>query len=239
MSKVLIEQEQRTKKEDGTEETISRRSIVKQDPEDEYYKVYIKMVCVLNQIGGPAASPIMNELLKRCSYASRGQRVVLNADEVEIICSDLKISRQTYYNQMEKLTKAGLIQPLHPDRKRNRWAGTFFVNPYVWGRGSWTDIKEIRSHIVLNEHGGEIHSETSTETSMPAVDSGQTFLFKWQDMEALNKTNKQIKPLAEESESTAGAPVNTSSVPVPSISDTVDATLAEIGKQNKNQNPKP
>jgi len=154
------------------------------------------MLCVLKDVS--RCSGLLGELLKRMTYASNAQKIVLNPEEAREIWEAAGISRMGYYRQIKELIASGIIMPLKP----GVYTGTFFVNPNIIGKGPWSDVQEIRACVTMNREVGLLEVEASQEktltrdTWIPAG-VGQTFLW---NINELNKINKKLKPLQAEDE---------------------------------------
>ncbi len=195
-NRILVESETKRVKEDGSELTVSRRTLVRAEQEPDFIKVYTQMLCVLKDVS--RCSGLLGELLKRMTYASNAQKIVLNPEEAREIWEAAGISRMGYYRQIKELIASGIIMPLKP----GVYTGTFFVNPNIIGKGPWSDVQEIRACVTMNREVGLLEVEASQEktltrdTWIPAG-VGQTFLW---NINELNKINKKLKPLQAEDE---------------------------------------
>lgn len=193
-NRILIESETRKVKEDGSELTLSRRTLVRAEQEPDFIKVYTQMLCVLKDVS--RCSGLLGELLKRMTYASNAQKIVLNPEEAREIWEAAGISRMGYYRQIKELIASGIIMPLKP----GVYTGTFFVNPNIIGKGPWSDVQEIRACVTMNREVGLLEVEASQEKTLTRDtwiqdDSRQTFLW---NIDQLNGLKKKLKPVNEE-----------------------------------------
>lgn len=83
-------------------------------------------------------------------YVSSGLKKEI-CEMLRVFSRDGKVSLPTFNNCLYKLVGKGLLM------KKDR--GVYLVNPYVFGRGEWKDIKEIRSTVVYSEGGTVIRTE--------------------------------------------------------------------------------
>ena len=90
-NRILIERETRKVKEDGSELTFSRRTLVRAEQEPDFIKVYTQMLCVLKDVS--KCSGLLGELLKRMTYASNAQKIILNPQEAQEIWEYAGISK--------------------------------------------------------------------------------------------------------------------------------------------------
>ena len=193
-NRILVESETKRVKEDGSELTVSRRTLVRAEQEPDFIKVYTQMLCVLKDVS--RCSGLLGELLKRMTYASNAQKIVLNPEEAREIWEAAGISRMGYYRQIKELIASGIIMPLKP----GVYTGTFFVNPNIIGKGPWSDVQEIRACVTMNREVGLLEVEASQEKTLTRDtwiqdDSRQTFLW---NLDQLNGINKKLKPGDEE-----------------------------------------
>ena len=193
-NRILVESETKRVKEDGSELTVSRRTLVRAEQEPDFIKVYTQMLCVLKDVS--RCSGLLGELLKRMTYASNAQKIVLNPEEAREIWEAAGISRMGYYRQIKELIASGIIMPLKP----GVYTGTFFVNPNIIGKGPWSDVQEIRACVTMNREVGLLEVEASQEKTLTRDtwiqdDSRQTFLW---NLDQLNGLKKKPKPVNEE-----------------------------------------
>lgn len=193
-NRILVESETKRVKEDGSELTVSRRTLVRAEQEPDFIKVYTQMLCVLKDVS--RCSGLLGELLKRMTYASNAQKIVLNPEEAREIWEAAGISRMGYYRQIKELIASGIIMPLKP----GVYTGTFFVNPNIIGKGPWSDVQEIRACVTMNREVGLLEVEASQEKTLTRDtwiqdDSRQTFLW---NLDQLNGLKKKLKPGDEE-----------------------------------------
>ena len=129
-----------------TQSTVVRRY---RGDEPNYVKLYLQDIAYLH--GLPAsAKDIMGELLQYVSYGT--QEIVLNKAIKDRIAANINTSVKTVDNRLQELVKVGII-----DRVA---VGTYTLNPYLFGKGDWKTISELRNknlHLKI-----EYDSETNT-----------------------------------------------------------------------------
>ena len=195
-NRILVESETKRVKEDGSELTVSRRTLVRAEQEPDFIKVYTQMLCVLKDVS--RCSGLLGELLKRMTYASNAQKIVLNPEEAREIWEAAGISRMGYYRQIKELIASGIIMPLKP----GVYTGTFFVNPNIIGKGPWSDVQEIRACVTMNREVGLLEVSASQEKTLTKntwiqEEDGSRQTFLW-NIDQLNGINKKLKPGDEE-----------------------------------------
>lgn len=183
MTKKILFEEIHTTEENGLVKNSTERRVIKEDVEPDYVKVYLDMIMTLQ--GLPTiSSPLLSELLKYMRFADDGQIIVVNRDIREEIQSKLKIRKSRYYQLLKPLLDAGVLAPLHPEWRRAK-LDSLLVNPYIIGRGSWNDIKEIRACVKLNSEGGVLVAETEqkrkdNQTGLKAnIEEDQGYTWEW------------------------------------------------------------
>ena len=148
---------------DTGEVTYERVKTQSASTEPYYVKLYFEAWAAFKG-KGPLNSDLLVRLLPYMTYASEGQRVVLNPAVKKQIARDMgwsgKDSRSLLSrvnHELAKLGKTGVIRKID----RDIWE----VNPEVIGRGDWKDIRELRATFnVIGENAGEVDVTTVTET---------------------------------------------------------------------------
>lgn len=114
------------------------------DREPNYVKLYIDNLILLNGLPKGTTDTIM-ELLKYMSYENT---IILNAYIKKTIANNLGFKTvQSLDNNINKLVKKGIIERIG--------RGTFRANAFLFGKGDWNDIKQIRFEILFGENGVE------------------------------------------------------------------------------------
>lgn len=140
-------------KREHTEET-GLKIIHKQEP--SYIKLYLDDVLYLHDIP-KGLSSLMYELLKRATYANEDEAlcVGLNSYLKEKICEKLGYkNNRTLDNYIYKLKKGKVIKEIGYN--------TYQFNPYLFGKGEWKDIENIRMTWDYNEIKGKTFSTSFT-----------------------------------------------------------------------------
>jgi hypothetical protein len=112
------------------------------DKEPNYVKLYIDNLILLNGLPKGTTDTIM-ELLKYMSYENT---IILNSYIKKEIANTLGFKTvQSLDNNINKLVKKGILDRIG--------RGTFRANAFLFGKGDWNDIKQIRFEIVFGENG--------------------------------------------------------------------------------------
>ena len=116
-------------------ESTTVRAIKGEEP--SYIKLYLQDISYL--YGLPAtAGDLMHELLQYVTYGT--QQIVLNASVKERICKVTGIAKQTLNNRLQDLVNKGIIA--------RDGRGVFVLNPYLFGKGDWKSVRELRSKNI-------------------------------------------------------------------------------------------
>lgn len=105
--------------------------------EPSYIKLYLQDISYL--YGLPAtAGDLMHELLQYVTYGTH--QIILNASVKERICKVTGIAKQTLNNRLQDLVNKGIIA--------RDGRSVFVLNPYLFGKGDWKSVRELRSKNI-------------------------------------------------------------------------------------------
>jgi hypothetical protein len=122
--------------------------IAKIDREPDYIKLYLKDISALKNIP-KTNNEILYELFKLANYDTN--LIVLNSYLKNMIADNLNIKFQTIQNAITKFVKEEILI--------RQGVGTYLLNPYLFGKGSWNNLKELRLTITYNSNGKNIEFE--------------------------------------------------------------------------------
>lgn len=105
--------------------------------EPNYIKLYLKDIAYLHSLPS-TTSALMHELLGYLTYNT--QEIVLNFHTKKVICGKLGIVMKTLNNNLQQLTKKGILDRVG--------TGTFTLNPYLFGKGDWKSVKDLRERNI-------------------------------------------------------------------------------------------
>lgn len=130
---------------------------IKVSSEPNYIKLYIKTLLLFKDLPH-TLNPILIEFLNYMSYANieenhGGQLIYVNIDMKNNIAKKLKLSLDSINKCLFKLEKAKIFKRVGK--------GTYQVNPNMFGKGEWKDIKAIRATFDYNS--GDVQAELSTD----------------------------------------------------------------------------
>ncbi len=133
--------------EDGILTRHRRNSQVGKEP--SFVKLYLKDLTHLREL--PAwVSGVLYELLKKMDY---NNEIILNSTVKSRIANDLDVVSKTIDNALGKLVQKNIL--LRQDK------GIYLANPYLFGKGLWEDIEEIRMKVTYRPN-----TEPSIETEV-------------------------------------------------------------------------
>lgn len=111
--------------------------------EDDYIKVYSYLNTVFAFKGvNPKLIPLLIEISSYMTFADKGQEVTLVKRVKEKIAESLDMTARTVDNYIIELKKADILRPVGQS--------VYSVNPFIIGRGKWSDIKELRAQFDFN-----------------------------------------------------------------------------------------
>jgi hypothetical protein len=158
----LIEEEFRQKRitdpktgEVISEEVTAIRSHVPKEP--NFIKLYLKDMCKLNDIP-KTTNNVLNALLELCNYDNE---IVLNSHIKKKIANNLDIKLQSLDNAITKLNKAEFLDRIG--------RGTYMLNPNIFGKGKWSDVKELQITWDYSNKGRVLEEVKTSVTSQPSL----------------------------------------------------------------------
>lgn len=134
---------QETQIDNTTGEVTAQYTMQRVQVEPDYVKLYLDTVLTFNSLP-ITLNPILNELLKRMTYADDEQTIAINKAIKEKIAAKCGITTKRVQQVISQLTKKGVFVQIA--------RGYYRVNPYVFGRGSWRDIQNIRATFDFAKH---------------------------------------------------------------------------------------
>lgn len=126
-----------------TGEITETEIVHKQGVEPSFVKLYLD--CIFQFKGlSTSLNPILLGFLKRMSYASPellegGQIIYVNAQMKRDIAKEVGKSVKRVEQALTDFVKTEIFKRIA--------TGTYQVNPYIFGRGEWKDIKNIRTTL--------------------------------------------------------------------------------------------
>jgi DNA primase catalytic subunit len=119
--------------------STEKKGVVPKEP--DYVKLYLADISYLSDLP-KWANGILYELLTKMDYEGR---IILNAGIKREIAAKLDTSVQNIENSISKFNKKNIL--IRQD------TGIYTGNPWLFGKGEWKDIRQIRLSIGYNLDG--------------------------------------------------------------------------------------
>ena len=129
--------------ETGEVKSTMKLTSIKHEAEPSYIKLYLSDICKLNDIP-KTGNDVLNELLPLVNYDNE---IILNSTLKKRIYEKIGIKKGSLDNNIYKLTKQGILSRVG--------SGTYMLNPSIFGRGKWQDIKKLRITWEYSSKGRE------------------------------------------------------------------------------------
>lgn len=124
------------------------------DKEPDYVKLYLRDIVRLKDLP-PASEKLLMLIVKHMGYNNLFQAY----KPIKLmICKQLGISINTLNNQINYLRKAGILIPMNEYGR-----GLYLVDPDLFARGNWNDIKNLRLIIEYQSDGTKKLSSNAPE----------------------------------------------------------------------------
>jgi len=114
------------------------------DKEPEFIKLYVEDIIRLNDLP-PASSKVLHALLRTMGY---NNLVPAYSPVKKLMARELGITLNTLNKSIDNLYKQSIL--IRIDR------GLYMIDPNLFGKGRWGDIKDIRMTITYNSLGRKI-----------------------------------------------------------------------------------
>ena len=117
--------------------------------EPDYIKIYTDCMLVLNKID-IALSPYIVAFARHMTYANHKNpdyRCTVRTDEMvrQDVAAYCGVTDRRVKQAIKALVEAEVFIPIKINGKTKR--GIYFVNPWVVGKGEWSDIKQLRGQF--------------------------------------------------------------------------------------------
>lgn len=121
----------------------TKYSVTAINNEDDYIKVYryLNTVFAFKDIEKKLI-PTLMEICNYMNFADKGQTVILIKPIKEQMSQALGIGLKEIDKHITALKKADVLRP--------QGRAVYAVNPFIVGRGKWSDIKELRAQFDYN-----------------------------------------------------------------------------------------
>ncbi len=176
-NRVLYEE---TEIDNETGEVIRRKTSLQFTKEPAYVKLYFDCLGVVIKNDGlnECLNDMLLEVLKFANYADEEQIVTLTAYQKEQICKKTGKSLSRLEQAITTWTKNKVL--IRVSR------GTYKINPWIFGKGEWRDISNLRAKFDFS--GGNITVEREYNTKNKKNDTE----LKIEPEEKMNETLEKI-----------------------------------------------
>ncbi len=156
--KTILREEQIINEETG--EILRTKTNVQFDREPDFVKLYLDCLGVFTNNNGldKSLNDMLLSVLKRMTYASDNQIVVLNAYIKNNICEEAGKSLKRLNQAITIWVKEKIL--IRVGR------GVYKINPFIFGRGDWRDISHLRATFDFKNGNVETikdYQENNTE----------------------------------------------------------------------------
>ena len=156
--------------EDGVIKESETSRTMQWESEPDYIKVYLDDICYLTNTP-KFCSNVLQYLLKYVTYADNtevgGLVVCLSTYTRKLISKKLGFTQtQSLSNAINKLVKGKVLFKLG--------GGAYRLNPYLFGKGDWKDIKQLRTTIIWDGSGKTIQTEIDRIERKPIKNDNKT-----------------------------------------------------------------
>lgn len=134
--------------------TEIKQTFVTKGQEPRFVKVYLDDLLLLKDLP-TKSSAILWELIKNTTYENK---IILNGSIKKEIISRLDIKISTLNNALSRFTKAEILYRLD--------TGIYMPNPYLFARGKWEDVQDLRMIVDYKSGKREIQIEINGESAL-------------------------------------------------------------------------
>lgn len=168
-TETIIDKETGEIKQEST--TTFSKLNVEQEP--SFVKLYIEDLSRVIGLSKTSNDAVLC-LLRRMDYDNI---ISLNAYVRKLICDDMGIKPNTLSHILEKLTKSNVLKKIG--------SNTFEMNPFLYGKGKWEKIRELRMTFTYNENGRTIEMDRLNDEEFESLNGIE------------DETKKLIKQMSE------------------------------------------
>lgn len=124
------------------------------ETEPDFVKLYIADIVRLKDLP-KGCNPILHKLLEYMNYRNE---IVINAYVKKTISDEIGMKVNSIEHNLQALVESGIITRIAP--------GTYFVNPDLFGKGRWSEIRELRLMVKYDAGGRTFHIEKDTQLEL-------------------------------------------------------------------------
>ncbi len=152
-----------------TGEVMRRKTTLQFKKEPAYVKLYFDCLGVYIKNDGLSSSlnEMLIEVLKRCTYAEKGQIVHLDKYTKEQVCKASGKSMERMKQAIKTWQKNNILKRVS--------RGVYEINPFIFGKGEWRDIAHLQAKFNFDKGTVEVDQEYNPiEEQQPTPPAEQT-----------------------------------------------------------------
>lgn len=157
MPRKIIRKESETFSDSTTGKTFAKyeKSLVSIPQEPAYVKLYLDAVLYLSDVP-EGITAVLYAILPYVPYADNPNQIFSLPKPIKKQIAD-RIGRSERYvkDAIISLVKGRVL--IHDDSSPR--STCYSMNPYIFARGNWKDIEELRLHVNFNAHGKTFWTE--------------------------------------------------------------------------------
>ena len=142
--------------DEATGELVETKNLQtsKVEAEPDFIKLYVADIVRLKDLP-KGCNPILHKLLQYMNYRNE---VVINAYIKKTIAEEIGMQVNSIEHNLKVLADNGIITRIAQ--------GTYFVNPDLFGKGRWQDIRELRMTVKYDRNGRTFHLDKDTQLEL-------------------------------------------------------------------------
>lgn len=135
----------------------SQMELISYNQEPDFVKMYLQDLSFLHGLTGTNNS-ILHSLLSKMTYDNE---IILIPRVKEEMANKIGLMKKTFEKGIRLLCEKGILI-----KKDNNY---YLVNPFLFARGSWKDIRSIRMTIKYSKEGKDIKVILDSQQEIPFV----------------------------------------------------------------------
>jgi len=142
-----------------TGEVKQETNVLRLPQEPAFIKLYLDDILYYHDMPR-GLNPILQVFLRNMNWENR---LILNMAVKKRMAESIKLSVSSIDNAITKFVKGNIL--IREDK------GLYLFNPYLFGKGSWEAIQEIRLNITYNLDGRTFSTKIKTEAENGEADN--------------------------------------------------------------------
>jgi len=130
------------------------------ESEPPYVKMYLDTILYLSDLP-KSYNPVLSAILQRMPWANQCQDISITAGTKRIMAKELGVSVSRINNAITDFVKGQILFRVE--------TGVYQVNSNLFGRGEWTDIKQLRLNVTFDANGKTVMAEIEKNKKLKLV----------------------------------------------------------------------